>query len=423
MDQMPTIRISKMHTIISSIVHKFHFRSLLITIMQFPLLIVYYISGFFLRDPVIWLFGGWNGKHFRGNSKKLFLFIRENYPDIRAVWITKDRKLAEQLISDGFPAYYAYSLGGIWNTLRGKYFIVTHGIGDVNEFVSRGGIMINLSHAIYTIKDMSFSGTVTFLRKIYFYMRNPLRYFIKPDYAITASEFTAPVTMHHYNISRNRVLPFGTPKTDFLLSPDATTSPSRTAKYAKFYGSGRKKILFLPTWRNDHSFSIFNFGFNPADLDTLLKEIDGVVAFSFHPFTAMYQKIPDISGFERIMCFHDSGDEMNFLLRKADMLITDYSGLFADFLIYNKPILFAKFDHNGYTWARPLYADYDRLPGPKCKSWSELIGLMREIFIFGRDDYKSRREEMRDLIYPCPDGRACERIAKFILSLSPHRNA
>ncbi|MCX5829721.1 MAG: CDP-glycerol glycerophosphotransferase family protein [Deltaproteobacteria bacterium] len=390
--------------------------------MQVPLLIIYYISGFFLRDPVLWLFGGWNGKHFRGNSKQLFLFVRNHCPDISAVWITKNRKLADQLIKGGFPAYYVYSLGGIWKTLRGKYFIVTHGIGDINEFVSRGGIMINLSHSIYPIKDMSFAGTVTFLRKIYFHMREPLRYFIKPDYAITASEFTAPATVHHYNISSNRVLPLGTPKTDFLLAPDSDPILFHAAEYAKFYGSRTKKILFLPTWRKDHGFSIFNFGFDPVGLDTLLKEIDAAIAFSFHPFTAMYQKIPDLSGFERLMCFHDSGDEMNYLLGKADMLITDYSALFADYLIYNKPIIFAKFDHDSYIRANPLYADYDHLPGPKAESWPELLDYIREIFVFGRDDYKSRREMMRDLIYPRTDGRACERIVQFIMSLCPQKN-
>lgn len=387
-------------------------------ILQVPLLIIYYISGLFLRDPVLWLFGGWNGQHFRGNSKQLFLFVRRNCPDILAAWITKDRNLADRLVEEGIPAYYAYSRVGIGKTFRAKYFIVTHGIGDVNEFLSRGGVMINLSHSIYPIKDMSFSGTVTFLRKIYFHMRDPLRYFIKPDYAITASEFTAPATMHQYNISGNQVLPLGTPKTDFLLAHDSAPCPSRPAEYAKFYGSGKKKILFLPTWRNDHSFSIFNFGFDSAGLDALLGEIDAAMAFSFHPFTAMYQKIPDLSGFERMMCFHDGGDEMNFLLGKADMLITDYSALFADFLIYNKPILFAKFDHDGYIRSNPLYADYDDLPGPKAESWPELLDYMREIFACGRDDYKSRREKMRDLIYPRPDGRACERIVQFILSLS-----
>lgn len=386
--------------------------------LQVPLLLLYFLSGFIPRDQNTWLFGGWNGGHFRGNSKQLFLFVKRHYPDIRAVWITKNRGLADRMTADGLPAAYAYSLDGIWESLRSKYFIVTHGIGDVTEYVSRGGIMINLSHAIYPIKDMSFGGTVTFWRKIYFRMRDPLRYFRKADYAVTASEFTAPATMHHYNISRNRVLPLGTPKTDFLLAANSAPPPSRTAEYAKFYGSGKKTILFLPTWRKDHSFSIFNFGFDPSGLNALLEEIDAVIAFSFHPFTATYQQIPDLREFERMICFHESGDEMNFLLRKADMLITDYSALFADFLIYNKPILFAKFDHDGYIRSNPLYADYGHLPGPKAENWLELIVHMREILLYGRDEYETRREEMRNLIYPHPDGKACERITQFILSLS-----
>ncbi len=400
---------------------RFYLSSLLTICLQPPLFILYGVSGLMPRDPNMWLFGCWNGTQFRGNSRHLFLFVRRNCPGIHAVWITKDRNLAGRLRHRGLPAYYAYSGRGIWKTVKAKYLIVTHGIGDVNEYVTKHAILINLGHAIFPIKDMSFSTINSAAKKFFFYLHRPLTYLIKPDYAVTASPFTARATRHHYTIEDARILPLGTPKTDFLLSPQAWDLPqSRVRGYEEFLSAQGKKILFLPTWRNYPGFSIFHFGFDAAALNFLLKDINGFMAFSFHPFTATRRKIPDLDGCRRILYFDHEGDEMNALLEHADLLITDYSALFADFLIYNRPLVFAKFDHEGYIRSNRLCLDYDRdLPGPKADNWPDLLQHIRAVLLDGRDEYRSQRESMRNLIYPQSDGRACERITRFILSLDP----
>ena len=389
--------------------------------LKIPLHFCYFLSGFTPRNPKLWLFGCWKGQKFRGNSKYLYLYVRENHPDIRIAWITKSRELNCRLRESGINAFYAYSLKGTLATIRSMYFIVTHGILDVNEFVSRKGIMINLEHSIFPIKDNSMPKGGPFLKQMRLYLRHPYALLIKLDYAITSSQFTAAATKHHYNIDSNRVIPLGTPKTDYLLEVGKENDKlDKKDDYAMFYrSSDKRRILFLPTWRMDPGFSIFNFAFNLNELDNLLKEIDGIIAFKFHPSTKKNVEIPDFSSYENILYFDYHGDEINKLLHRVDMLITDYSSIFADFLIYNKPIVFAKFDHVGYLRERVTYVDYDKdLPGPKAEDWPELIRCIRSIFVYENDDYKSQREEMRDLIYPQRDGKARERIVKYILSLS-----
>ena len=71
---------------------------------------------------------------------------------------------------------------------------------------------------------------------------------------------------------------------------------------------------------------------------------------------------------------------INGLLKKTDVLITDYSSLFADFLIYDRPIIFAKFDHENYVKERSLFLDYEKdLPGPKVENWHELFYNIKDI--------------------------------------------
>ena len=83
------------------------------------------------------MFGCWEGKHFRGNSKYLYLYFRDNYSDIQTVWQTKDYDLNIKLRQEGVNSFYAYSIQGIIYSLKAKYFIVTHGIRDINEYFTR----------------------------------------------------------------------------------------------------------------------------------------------------------------------------------------------------------------------------------------------------------------------------------------------
>lgn len=70
-------------------------------LLKVPLHVFYLASGFVPRNRHNWLFGCWNGQQYRGNSKYLFDYVRENYPAINAAWITKNRAVLNDLRSRG----------------------------------------------------------------------------------------------------------------------------------------------------------------------------------------------------------------------------------------------------------------------------------------------------------------------------------
>jgi CDP-glycerol glycerophosphotransferase len=394
---------------------------LLAVILQIPLHIVYLFSGLYPRNSKIWLFGCWEGEKYRSNCKWLFEYVRENYPAIHSSWITKNIKLYWELKKKNVDVYYAYSLKGFIISFRAKYYFVSHGIRDMNEFASRKSVLIHLSHSIYPIKDMRETANNMLFIKTVNFLRNPYWYLVKPDYAVTASDFTAKATKHQFQINDDKIMITGLPKTDFLISANLD-DPDRfiDKSYSDFYTTDNVRILYLPTFRSARSFSIFNFGFDPEKLDSLLAEINAVMAFSLHPSTSGNNslKLPDLNKYKSISFFNFKGDEINRLLKKTSLFITDYSALFYDFLIYNKPVIFANFDHAGYLKERKLYVDYDSdLPGPKAENWTELLHHLQEVLYHKNDTYQKKREELRDLIYPTPDGKARERIAQHVLSL------
>ena len=63
------------------------------------------------------------------------------------------------------------------------------------------------------------------------------------------------------------------------------------------------------------------------------------------------------------------------VLNQYDMLIADYSSIYFDFLLLNRPIIFAPFDKDDYLGnEREFYFSYDEItPGPKAVSWPEVM--------------------------------------------------
>lgn len=393
---------------------------LLFSIVKLPLHFLYFLSGFYPRNKNIWIFGGWNGKYFRGNSKYLFSYILEKYPDIEIIWLTKDEDLYNNLKREYKNIYKAYSLTGFIYTLRARYFFVTHGILDINEYASKKGILINMSHSIYPIKDMNlYFEKWPLKQKIKALLSIPYGVLIKPDIALTSSEYTAVATAHHYNIKDfSKIKITGVPKTDFLISSiNKPINISNFNENKRYFDEDKKRILFLPTWRKDHNFSLFRFGFNAGQLSNTLIQFNGVIGFNYHPSTIKYENNTDLNTYNNIVAFNYSGDQINQLLSRVDLLITDYSALFADFLIYDKPIIFAKFDHSAYIKSRGLFLDYDSLPGAKAETWPEILVHIKNIFVDREDEYLVKRKNMRNLIYQNADGNACERIVQEVMNL------
>ena len=107
-----------------------------------------------------------------------------------------------------------------------------------------------------------------------------------------------------------------------------------------------------------------------------------------------------------------NGNIIDEILSKADIIITDFSSIFADFLLFDKPIIFSKFDYNNYVKSSGLKIDYNSLPGPKVKNWDELLAEI-DTFLNSDDNYKNQREDWKKKVYNYLDGKNSERIANY----------
>ena len=105
--------------------------------------------------------------------------------------------------------------------------------------------------------------------------------------------------------------------------------------------------------------------------------------------------------------------DTNELLSITDILISDYSSIFFDFLVTDRPIMFYIPDLEEYKDTRGLYMEPEKLPGPATDSLdklSEMLANPYEAVKDWADNYRNAKEQF------CPDddGHVSERIVNAI---------
>src|SRR5690606_4744280 len=101
------------------------------------------------------------------------------------------------------------------------------------------------------------------------------------------------------------------------------------------------------------------------------------------------------------------------LLSTVDILITDYSSIFFDFAVTNKPILFFMKDYDDYEKERGFYFNKNVLPGPICENINALITSIDRIEEYN-NVYGKKYENLKKKFNYNDDGKATERLIKTI---------
>ena len=391
-------------------------------LMRIPLHLVYGLSYYIPRNSKKWIYSAWEGKRYRGNCRFFFEYVSQNEA-IESIWITKNRELYGSL-KDSINIKYAYSIQGIYDLLTARVIITSHGLYDVIPYLTRGVLMVSLGHVTYPIKKMSFKkifSEISFLHRLQAFLLTPYDH-INPAYEIVTSDNAKKTTMflreEQFDES-TRIIPLGLPKSDYLIGI------KEKCKMRLFKGifqrsfpeicSRDKIILFLPTWRADKGFNLIDHGYNRSQLYNMLFENGAFMFMNHHPLDEHLRNIEVEKLGKRTFAVSYSSDEITQLLCAADIFITDYSSLYSDFLLFDKPIIFAKFSHDEYVEERELQVDYESLPGDIVSNWDEMTSAISIRLSKGEDQYKSERESWRKFIYSgADDGKSCERIYKFI---------
>ena len=108
------------------------------------------------KNKNIWIFGSWFGEKYIDNSKYFFEYINEKHLNVRAVWLTRSKKVLKFIRNRGYEAYLTYSIKGCWFSIRSGVAIIAQVLRtDLNHYaLSNGTKIIQLWHGIPLKKIM-----------------------------------------------------------------------------------------------------------------------------------------------------------------------------------------------------------------------------------------------------------------------------
>jgi CDP-glycerol glycerophosphotransferase (TagB/SpsB family) len=199
-------------------------------------------------------------------------------------------------------------------------------------------------------------------------------------------------------------------------------------------------VLYAPTkhyglnvGKDDPAVDFFPFNdFDKKQLFKSLKTTNTMLLFRPHPATVrnMYDaefgphyfmkmqlmELCEECEYIRMATQYEFADTTE-LLHFVDILVTDYSSIYHDFLLLDRPILFVPYDYQAFERARGFSYDYyEYLPGPELSSFADFQSELSDIQD-GVDRYQAKRRRLRNLIHKHQDGHARERLTKLIIDL------
>lgn len=367
----------------------------------------------------VWIFGAWFGQRYSDNSKYLFEYVSAHYPQIRAVWLSRNRSVVEDVRRRGYRAYLFYSPGGLWYAVWAgvAVFCVGYSVDLPGPCMSLKKIYVQLWHGIGP-------KTVGVLNKKNVIADAKLRpyegdRFGRYDYMITLSELTRQKTAGMFAVPKNklgRVLLTGYPRNDALFShTDPENELSRRIKEMR--RDGGKVGVYMPTHRGEGKLVQGTQVWEElAKLNPALRERGLYLLVKLHHFHS--QELRDFEASQIILVRDEEIDgDIYPILTMTDFLVTDYSSVYIDYLLLDKPIFFLTPDMAKYqAEEREFYYDYAAVtPGPKVADWSDLIPTI--VGELKRDHYRKARSITRKMFHKYSDGHSSQRVARGLLEM------
>lgn len=222
-------------------------------------------------------------------------------------------------------------------------------------------------------------------------------------------------------VPKSRFVITGVPRNDVLLLSEG--KKNLCSIFPELIN--KRIILYMPTFRERILYSdaesegyIFDYpDFDIEDLNTFLKQNDSVFVVKMH--------IGDTKRFSNLFGRHENiiyikdedyaGHDFYEFINGTDLLITDYSSVYVDYLLIDKPIIFAHRDIDKYEEERGIIwepVDF-WFPGARVSRYEQLKAELMNV-IDGKDDYLEKRHVIRDIMHKNQDSNASKRLLDLL---------
>ncbi|MCY6315229.1 CDP-glycerol glycerophosphotransferase family protein [Bacteroides fragilis] len=349
------------------------------------------------------------------NAYALFQYISgsKQYDHYLKVWVLSDKtgyKACKKDIlskNSNTKVVFRFSLLAFWYFFRAKFVFCTHGLYSFWD-ISQRDKLINLWHGMPLKRIGSMDPAKHGVNKT------------KAHYLIATSEiFRELMSKSFNNLDLSRVLLVGQPRNDLLFQKTDFFS-KRNIQRTDYCSVG----IWLPTFRTsiigetrtdgistNDTISFLNIA-DLQDLNIFLSEIKILLIVKLHPMDIL--QTVDFPLFTNIMIMkqNDFSFQLYPLLGATDFLLTDYSSVWIDYDILDRPMGFVMNDIDEYQKSRGLTFDNisEVLPGPILSDLESLKSFLKT-----PETYKKETQKKFNLY---KDDQACYRLMHVIDKLN-----
>jgi CDP-glycerol glycerophosphotransferase len=353
------------------------------------------ISLFVKHDAKIVIFSSFLNKYFDSNSKYLFLWFIKNMKNYKCFFVINDGELRKKLTGE-IGDYFIET-----KTLKGKVFALHASTWFVSSLESPVGgfwgacnnrIVIHLGHGTPLKNIGLLEKRLSFIKKIYYGL---IRTNI--SYAVASSIYFKKIIAEFIGLSENRVLIAGQARNDSLfVKCDLAIKKGIRQK-------NKKNILYVPTWRQSSKIRLFPFDdFSTQEMTDFLCENKINIFIRLHPVSVLQKgkgdieidvlKMPNIFSFSATIY-----PEIMDYLNEFDLLITDYSSIYFDYLLLNRPLVFLPYDYDVYEKKIGFTVPYGKFtPGYKPSNMKEFMNAIYSS-LYGEDEFEDERKKINKI--------------------------
>lgn len=268
---------------------------------------------------------------------------------------------------------------------------------------------IPMKHIGYDVPDGSYT------------LHNNFRNFLLSDFLLGWNSFMTEVYRKSYKLDgiyNGAIIEEGCPRNDLTGSTDREAFRERLKEYGVQIHSDKKMILFAPTWRGSSpafpEFSNEEIKYFMKAVTDQLDQDNYYILFRPHYTVYKYVEKDEELMADSIPPFFDT----NEVLSVTDVLISDYSSIYFDFLITGRPVLFYINDLDQYRNDRGLYFGLEKLPGPILQSAEEVAEEIQRLPAY-HQDYGEKYQKMAKWACSQDDGEVSKRVLEVVLDSNP----
>lgn len=368
---------------------------------------------FITTKPKHWVFSSDYGKTYREGSKYLLEFMLKEHPDYKCTFITLNPKVYTELQKKGIPCELNISLRGIFTIASAEYIFTTQSMDLFYAYPKKNRKFFYLVHgqplkvALLQLTKTDFGKKLlkkNLLQKI---KQKITRALLEGDYQYdfvsATSDFLKQYMEKEFD-SRTKVKVLGMPRNDALFD-DSRMEHEKWINGLK----GKFIITYMPTHRAYGKGSITPTPFkNRPDVQDWMKKNNVVLLMKNHP--NMAYKVPEQQNTECIIDITKMGLDPQVCIYHSNVLITDFSSVWMDYLLLKRPILFYIYDDFETNDVGTYYDIRLDPPGHFCYNENELFDLIQKC----RNNYEAMKptEKIIHKYHKYVDGKSCERYYK-----------